>query len=490
MSQVDQLLGEPEIAKFIETHQGAAGRITQAAELLVEKDDAAKALKKLLPALTEKEIYVFFSYKKKDELAAKTLVDLLRSKSAGKVKIVYQKDFTEDYVGKRWRAKIREEIHRANWFILLFPDPSDDWDWCLFETGLFEAQLTSADRLICLHHPDTKIPNPIEGYHAVSATIPEVEKFLRMIFLKDNPVYGLEPINDSMDQQEITELAKIIVDAIRPPQKCLFRQTYEPWVELKFENPSDLQSKDDLDRALVQDANREALSLFDFIQKPPTWGKLRSGLPEDKEDDRWREELFHVIRKIIGGRQFSPVQAVFQTKDGRLIRPVACAVDRVGSIDGPIEVFHITFNEEVAAIDISSMPKDVSTLATYLRYAFRFRWEVLEKFGTSPMSEDDVERLHNTLERMRADATSRGIRGVDAILGLFPPEQANRTSEMYHKWYQTSNPERKGELDIAIKNKEVDKIPEILARFIPASQEFLEVTADRFSELITKIAKS
>jgi hypothetical protein len=287
-----------------------------------------------------------------------------------------------------------------------------------------------------------------------------------MIFLKDNPVYGLEPINDSMDQQEITDLAKIIVDAIRPPQKCLFRQTYEPWVELKFENPSDLQSKDDLDRALVQDANREALSLFDFIQKPPTWGKLRSGLPEDKEDDRWREELFHVIRKIIGGRQFSPVQAVFQTKDGRLIRPVACAVDRVGSIDGPIEV------------------------ATYLRYAFRFRWEVLEKFGTSPMSEDDVERLHNTLERMQAEATSRGIIGVDAILGLFPPEQANRTSEMYHKWYQTSNPEGKGELDIAIKNKEVDKIPEILARFIPASQEFLEVTADRFSELITKIAKS
>ncbi len=136
------------------------------------------------------------------------------------------------------------------------------------------------------------------------------------------------------------------------------------------------------------------------------------------------------------------------------------------------------------------MPEDISVLATYLRYAFRFRWEVLEKFGTSPMSEDDVDRLHNTLERIRADATSRGIRGIDAILGLFTPEQANRISEMYRNWYQTSNPERKGELDIAIKNKEVDKIPEILARFIPASQEFLKITADRFSELLTKIAKS
>lgn len=490
MSQVDQLLSEPEIAKFIETHQGASGRITQAAELLVEKDDALKALKKLLPALTEKEIYVFFSYKKKDELAAETIVGLLRKNSAGKIKITYQKDFTEEYVGKRWRAKIREEIHRANWFILLFPDPSDDWDWCLFETGIFEAQLTSADRLVCLHHPDTKIPDPIEGYHAVSATIPEVEKFLRMIFLNDNPVYGLKPINGSMNPQEITTLSKEIVDAIRPPQGCFIRQTYEPWVELKFENSSNLQKKDDLDQALVQDANREALSLFDFRDKPSTLGELRSGLPEDKQDDRWREELFHVIRKIIDGRKFSPVQAVFQTNDGRLIRPVACAVDRVGSIDGPIEVFHITFNEEVAAIDVSSMPKDISVLATYLRYAFRFRWEVLEKFGTSPMSEDDVKRLHNTLERIRANVTSRGIRGVDEILGLFTPEQGNRIREMHHDWYQTSNLTRNGELDIAIQNKEVDKIPEILARFIPASQEFLKITADRFSELVTQIAQS
>jgi hypothetical protein len=146
MSQVKQLLGEPEIAKFIETHLGVAGRITQAAELLVEKDDALKALKKLLPALTEKEIYVFFSYKKKDELTAKTLVDLLRSKSAGKVKITYQKEFTEDYVGKRWRAKIGEEIHRANWFILLFPDLSDDWDWCLFSDRRLPCGLRNHSR--------------------------------------------------------------------------------------------------------------------------------------------------------------------------------------------------------------------------------------------------------------------------------------------------------------------------------------------------------
>lgn len=492
MTRAQKLLGEPQIAKFIETHQAAAGRITKAAELLVETHDAVQSLQKLLPALSEKEIYVFFSYKpKKDEHAARAVVDVLRKNSAGKLKITYQGEFTEDCVGKRWREKIREAVRGANWFIFLFPDPSDDWDWCLFETGLFEAQVTSADRLICLHHPDVTIPDQIEGYHAVSATIPEVEKFLRMIFLKENPIYGLEAINDSLQEKDIKEGARIIVDAIRPPQKRgHILQAYEPWVELEVEDPSGLQDKDDLDRAIVQNANNEALSLFDFIQKPATWGELRSALPEQSEDDLWREELFHVIRKIARGRKFTQVQALFQTNDNRLFRPIACAVDRVGSIEGPIALFHITFSEEVAALDVSSTPKDISALAIYLRYAFRFRWELLEKFGTGRISEDDVERLHNTLERIRVDAESRGIRSIDPLLALFPPEQANKIREMYSNWYQIRNPEGKGELDIAIKNKEAEKIPEILARFIPASQEFLELAANRFSELVTKIGIS
>jgi hypothetical protein len=57
-----------------------------------------------LPALTEKEINVFFSYKKKDKLAAKTLVDKLRSKSAGKLKITYHGLCWHHYIiNKTWK---------------------------------------------------------------------------------------------------------------------------------------------------------------------------------------------------------------------------------------------------------------------------------------------------------------------------------------------------------------------------------------------------
>lgn len=481
--KAQELLSEPEIAAFINSHQGAASEIKQAAERLAGEPDGSRALKKLLPALSKKVVFVFFSYKKKDEETAKAVVDVLRQNSAEKLQITYQDDFTKEIVGKKWREKIRNTVCRANWFILLLPDPADDWDWPLYESGLFEAQLTSADRLICLHHPDTKVPDPIEGYHAVAAIKPEVEKLLRMIYVEENPICGMSPINKAIEGK-IPELAEEIIHAISPPKKKLHREIFEPWVELRVENAEGLENRDDLDQALIESANKEALDLFDFIQRPKTWGELRSGVQENPGDGRWREELFHVIRRIAAGRKFFPIQAVFSSRDGKMYRPVACAIDRIGE-DGSIESFHITFSEEVSTFDVAAIPEEMSALATLLRFTFRFRWEVLERFGKTSITEDDVERLENALRRINKDWESRGIGGEEFITRLFSLEQAKHISKMFATWNAIKNPEGSGELDIAIENKETEKIPRLLASVIPMNQEFLEMAADRFSELVS-----
>ncbi|MEJ2154542.1 MAG: hypothetical protein P8X96_04355 [Desulfobacteraceae bacterium] len=233
--------------------------------------------------------------------------------------------------------------------------------------------------------------------------------------------------------------------------------------------------------------HKQALDLFDFEQKPKTWGDLIASLSEkggNAMNDLWQEELFHVIKKISEGRKFKPVQAVFLAKDSKFFRPVIHAVDRC-RLDGAIVSYQITFSEEIGAVDISSMPKDLSVLASYLRFAFRFRWEILEKYTGRKLSEADAERLYNSIERIRTDANSRGLVGIDAILPLFDPEQTQRIKNIHRSWCQACNPERKGELDIAIKNKELDKIAEILMRFIAPSQEFLEIAANRFSTLVS-----
>jgi hypothetical protein len=385
--------------------------------------------------------------------------------------------------GKPWRNKIREEIHRANWFILLLPDPSEDWDWCLYETGMFEGDLTSADRLICLHHPDTKIPDAIKDYQAVSATVPEISAFLRMIFVDKDPIPGMEPINRSIDN-DIDKIAKEIVDAIRPPKAVRERYLFGPWIKLEVPGATGLQSESDLDSATILEANTKALELFDWeARRPTTWGELKSGVEDLKVDSRWLKELFHVIRKISSGRGFRAIQAVFHAH-GAMYRPLVFAIDKNGNASAA-EVFHITFVEEVGAFDSTAMPQGLSTLVTLLSMAFRFRWEVLEQFTKRGLTESDVERVSNVLARLEQDSASRGIVDQFAVVSLFPPEQAQRINEMFVKWGQLRDPiDRQGKLDVAIRNKDPGQVSALLKEMTSINQEFLKIAANRFSEVV------
>jgi hypothetical protein len=481
MSTVDEILGHTDIAHYLSTHEGAATAVRRAAEALKESNDAIPALQKLLPALSEKTVHVFFSYKQKDKRTADTIVKLLRKHGGRSLSISYMGDFTEEIAGKKWRDAIRCKVREANWFVLLLSDPSEDWDWCLFETGLFEMQLTSADRLICLHHPEIKLPDPIKDYHAVPALQESIEDFLKMTFVNDDPIFGMEAINPAV-VDEIPEIAKKIVEAIVPPRRMLYHQIFEPWLELRIPGIENMMAKEELDRAVVVAANPSALDVFGFAVQPGTFGELRSGLPEQSTgDSRWLDELFHVVRKITKGYKVVPIQAVFQNEDGKMYRPVLCAVDRTQR-NGPIETYHVSFSEEVSHVDDTAIPRPLAELATILRFAFRFRWEVLERFGNRTLTEDDVVRVENAFNRIETDWRSRGMTIDGSFMALFPPEKVGRVNEFLGFWRTLRNREGTGQLDIAIENRDIHTISAVLGNCIPLNQEFVEIVAIRFSE--------
>ena len=484
MSDMHEILDQPDIVEWLKQHPDAKGRLEGAATLLSDKPDALAAVRKLLPSLVDNVVKVFFSYKKVDERAATAIVEVLKENSADKLDITYMAGFTEQFAGQRWRDQISKGVRSANWFILLLPDPSDELDWCLFETGLFEAQLTSADRLICLHHPDTEVPHPIQGYQAIAATLPEAEKFLRMVFVGDDPVPGLRPINRAIEKR-IPELARRLVDAIRVPKRRLNREVFEPWIEMSLVDATQLKQKEDLDSASIVSANAEALELFGFRVCPKTFAKLREEIEEKHGDGRWREELFHVLRKIANGNTFSPIQAVFQSRNGKMYRPIAIAIDRAGP-NGPVQTYHITFAEDVTTTDMAAMPRKLALLATLLRFTFRFRWEVLEPFARGPLNDADVAHLDISLKRIKVDWESRGTIDQSQIMDLFTGEQRRSTEDMFKAWSRLRNPEQTGELDIAIKNKDGRTIPALLSAMLPANQQFLEMAAERFAAMVAE----
>jgi hypothetical protein len=478
----EELLNETEIAHFVATHQGAVGERVRCASLcLAGKPDDLQALKKILPALDENVVRVFFSYKKKDEDVATKIMELLRIHSADKLQIISMADFERDIAGKPFREFIREEVQRANWFILLLPDPSDGWDWCLYEAGLFEAHNTSADRLICIHHPNTGVPSQIEEYQAVPAIIQDMEAFLRGIYIGEDPIPGMKALNHAIESK-LRKLAEEIVSAIRAPRKSIIRQTFPAWVELRINQTHDLTDEHTLDQASIVACNDEALQLFHLLHNPRIWGRLRIHVAES--DSRWREEICKTLKAITEGERFEPVQAVFKARNGKIYRPVACAVDRMGEDDGPIERFHVAFIEEVGVLDSASLPMKLSVLSSVLRFSFRFRWEVLEPFSREGMTEADITKLENALLRMRADWYSRGINDFSAVLQCFPTDKAARVREIMELWHTIRNSEGSGTLDIAIRDKDVEKIPCLLKGLIPKSQEFLELAADRFSVMV------
>jgi hypothetical protein len=482
MEKSEELLKSPQISAFINSHQGAANRIKVASEILAEKNDALPALTKLLPALDEQVINVFFSYKTKDEAAATAIVNLLNNYSAGKLDITYQARFTEEIAGQDWREKIRNGVCNANWFILLMPDPSDELDWPLFEAGIFEGQRTSGDRMICLYRDE--MPSQIEGYHGVEISdTDEISKFLQMIFLNENPVPGMKPLNPGI-AGKIAELSQQFVRAISPLKRPVNHKVFEPWIKLRVKDLVGLQSKDDLDQAEIISANDKALKLFDFREAPDTWGSLRSTIAEQKGDGRWREELFWAIRRIATKRHFDPIQAVFHAHDGKMYHPVVHGIDHRGERECAIEFFHITFSEEVGAFEPSAMPKNIFVLVTTLRFAFRFRWEVLEKFSRCPFTEADVEHLACALKRIETDWHSRGMTDESTLRKSFEQRDSERFARMSAEWQTLRNEQGTGALDLAIENKDLEKIPQLLASIIPMNQEFLEMATNRFAELI------
>ena len=59
--------------------------------------------------------------------------------------------------GMDWRREIRSVLARSHLLVLLYTTPSKNWDWCLYETGLYtrfdRAAKNEVSSVVCLFNP-------------------------------------------------------------------------------------------------------------------------------------------------------------------------------------------------------------------------------------------------------------------------------------------------------------------------------------------------
>jgi TIR domain len=109
---------------------------------------------------------VFISHKHEDHALAVVLKKAIQS---------LNKDLIDCFVsgvditaGRDWRREIRSALARSHILLLLFTAPSKNWDWCLFETGLYTRFDRSEIRsVICLFNPVAASPSPLADLQGV-----------------------------------------------------------------------------------------------------------------------------------------------------------------------------------------------------------------------------------------------------------------------------------------------------------------------------------
>ena len=484
MMKVQEILSDPRVADLVQRNPQVADKVEKAAKILKnEQPDPVAAVLEAARALIDGKIRVFFSYKQQDEETAKSVVKELRLYAAGKLKIVFAAEFGEKIPGAKWNKMIREGIKKAHWFILLLPDPSVDWDWCLFETGMFRAKMVSdkVNRLICIHHPrQTALPPQIEEFQAVKAVPRSVEAMLKKIYINNDPIPGMDPISRDISET-IPKIAKKIAKAVSPPIQQLKPTYLQRRVWIKVKDPESLTKPVEMEEAAVVDINTKALDIFGIESNVKTWGKLISRMATNGQDIRWLRELCDSIRNAAKGFSPDPIQATFKgLYGGKMWRPVLQTVYKTS--EGSIDSFVILFIEESGSGPRNHIAEPVQALMTTLKFAYRFRWEIIERFKER-ITEDEVVEFQEILEQMDEEAKSRGIMDPEALCQNFDAASAKEIKEMFQKWNSARNEKRTGELDRAIQEKDVQSIERIITDMAPMNQRFIKLASERLEQI-------
>jgi hypothetical protein len=484
--RVDAILSDSKVKDILERFPSYRERIQKAAQILAKEENAVKATLEAARAIINRRINVFFSYKSQDEDSAREIVEELRFYAAEKLKITFAGEFPEEIPGARWSREIRDAIQKAHWLILLLPDPSVEWDWCLFETGMFSAHMVSdkVNKLICLHHPaHTKLPPQINDFQAVKADPADIEAFLTKIFVKDHPVPGMEAINPAV-KKRLPEIAAKIVRAVKPRHIRLDRQILDRYVLVKIPDARNLSGPEDLDAAQILEIDDQTLGLFGKVGMPRTWAELIENVVAEDADNRWVREIAAAAKKAAGKNAFGPIQATFKgVNSGKLWRPLLHAIDRSGS--DTIESFMILFLEEVGVGLTHHIPETTQALISCLRLTFRFRWEIINRYKAD-MTADQIQELKDSLDRIETEGKSRGNLNPEMLIKSFGPDQAvsAKIEAMFNKWAEYRNDERTGKLDLAIRDKNVEEIMRILNKVAVMNAEFVTLAIERIEKLM------
>jgi hypothetical protein len=300
-------------------------------------------------ANTDDVFKVFISHKHEDHALAVEVKKALEGLASRPKQIDCFVSGVDITAGMDWRREIRSRLAKSHLLMLLFTAPSRNWDWCLFETGLYtrfdKLEKSEVSAVVCLFNPSQASPSPLADLQGVPADIDKLRAFLDLICRetwKISDDWRQGALAPNIEPEKVDAAARSIEKAFRLSGST---STHFPCHRLVLS----LSESDNIANGIPEsarvmqgpnDTSDYTLSLFNLGSGTGrrTWGDLLRAV--QGTDTEWRKELDRQFLLALKEELFLPTKNLMRSggrgrAGGRLYLPILYSVV-LGPTVGPV----------------------------------------------------------------------------------------------------------------------------------------------------------
>jgi hypothetical protein len=210
-------------------------------------------------------VRVFISHKEEDKELAFATRHLLEAQCNNLRCFVSGSDYSHD-----WLNTIKSELASADVLLLLFTSPAKQWDWPLYEVGLFTPLDDNLPkRAIVYLYSGEHRPAPLkhlQGVRVDPKKLQYIEDFLTK-FYKTAEITGIEPpLLARIAKKEIKDRAKKLAHAFMTTAAVPIFPTYRIVLRAPIDQDGGISIKNNTipHACLIENIGQPTLSIFGF----------------------------------------------------------------------------------------------------------------------------------------------------------------------------------------------------------------------------------
>ncbi len=432
------------------------------------------------------QVNIFISHRHTDSVAAIEMKRLLEGLCEKDKQQVYISEHIEG--GQDWFRWIQESLAKSNLLILLYTDSSEDWDWCMYEAGLF-TDLREAEfgRVVCFHSTE-EIPKPLRHLQGIKVDESKIEQFLKDLYLGTELLRLDQPISAWLEprQDELTDTAVRLTRLLKRRKV----ETYYHGLHLFIDVRNADQIKEDKipPESIVISDHPGIWDLFDLQASKWTWKDIEAQARKNK-DTAWLRELSEAMYRSRLKRRITSIRSTYLSRsDMKNYRPILYRVDKRS--DNSIQ-FKLLFMEDFSW-QLENVPEKIATLVTSLTMSTRFRHEILIPYAHRLRVKNSEEELQKSCDEIQKklniieeDALVRGLLNEERLRNVFQnPKERDEILEMFQEWYILKN-----SIFECIEGNRYEDVLTIMLKINKLNDHFLNIGTRRLHEINSEITE-